>query len=462
VALVLSTYPGKAHQMAHAVGLDALASAEAMLADLADAGYRAAPGGPLAGALMQKTLDWPLDDYRTALQTLPAPLRQALQTAWGAPEGDPAVAGGKFRFAALRRGNVLVALQPERGQVAERDGEYHDLSRTPRHGYVAFYLWLRQVFGAQALVHIGAHGTLEWLPGKAVALSDTCWPEALTGDLPVIYPFIVNDPGEAAQAKRRIGALTLGHIPPALRPGGTPERLARLEGLLDEFSNADGLDPRRRDPGLDSAAEGSELQAHPIVGGIGGADRLGDAIPVLRALLLGALQEVDDRLLPVLHSQDQRRQELARARRRGRIPVLGGAHWSTPSATSPPIWCTTIRTSRPASSSASASRSSHATIGAPPEMRDPARSSRPRSTQPSECEGIPPAWIRVYPRPHSMSSVRRPNLGDWCARIGQLPNGIATAPRSSVGPSRAPSTNMRPSTPSSGPRSSRTRERITR
>jgi cobaltochelatase CobN len=247
VALVLSTYPGKAHQMAHAVGLDALASAEAMLRDLDEAGYRVTPGNPLAGALSRETLDWPLGAYRAAVQTLPAPLRSALQTVWGAPEDDPAVTGGSFRFAALRRGNVLVALQPERGQVTERDGEYHDLSRTPRHGYVAFYLWLRQEFGAQALVHIGAHGTLEWLPGKAVALSGACWPEALTGDLPVIYPFIVNDPGEAAQAKRRIGALTLGHIPPALRPGGTPERLARLEGLLDEFSNADGLDPRRRD-----------------------------------------------------------------------------------------------------------------------------------------------------------------------------------------------------------------------
>ena len=247
VALVLSTYPGKAHQMAHAVGLDALASAEAMLQDLNDAGYRVTPGRPLAGALSRETLDWPLSDYRAAVQTLPASLRKALQAVWGAAEDDPAVVGGSFRFAALRRGNVLVALQPERGQITDRDAEYHDQSRTPRHCYVAFYLWLRQAVGAQALVHIGAHGTLEWLPGKAVALSDACWPQALTGDLPVIYPFIVNDPGEAAQAKRRIGALTLGHIPPALRPGGTPERLARLEGLLDEFSNADGLDPRRRD-----------------------------------------------------------------------------------------------------------------------------------------------------------------------------------------------------------------------
>ncbi len=123
--------------------------------------------------------------------------------------------------------------------------EYHDLSRTPRHAYVAFYLWLRA--RADALVHVGAHGTLEWLPGKAVALSETCWPEALAGDLPVIYPFIVNDPGEAAQAKRRIGAVAIGHVPPPLKPSGTPERLAPLEALLDEFSTADGLDPKRRD-----------------------------------------------------------------------------------------------------------------------------------------------------------------------------------------------------------------------
>lgn len=103
-------------------------------------------------------------------------------------------------------------MQPERGALAERDDDYHDLSRTPRPGYVAFYLWLQQQ--ADAMVHVGAHGTLEWLPGKSVALSDACWPEALIGPMPVIYPFIVNDPGEAAQAKRRIGAVTVGHMPP--------------------------------------------------------------------------------------------------------------------------------------------------------------------------------------------------------------------------------------------------------
>ncbi len=243
-ALVLSTYPGKSWQMAHAVGLDALASAEAILADLSAAGYAVDAGPPLTEAL-RETIAWPLADYRAALGRLPEKLRDDLASAWGRPEDDPACTDGAFRFAATHRGGALVALQPERGTPHLRGDEYHDLRRPPRHGYVAFYLWLRRA--CDALVHVGAHGTLEWLPGKSVALSSSCWPDALIGDLPVIYPFIVNDPGEAAQAKRRIGAVTLGHVPPPMRASGTPQRLARLEALLDEFSNADGLDPRRRD-----------------------------------------------------------------------------------------------------------------------------------------------------------------------------------------------------------------------
>jgi cobaltochelatase CobN len=246
LALVLSTYPGRAHQMAHAVGLDALASAAAALADLADDGFAVTAPGDLAQALTQGRLTWPLADYRAALARLPQSLRDALHAAWGAPEDDPACAGGAFRFAGVWRGAALVALQPERGPVQGREAAYHDLARVPCHGYVAFYLWLRAQ-GLHALVHMGAHGTLEWLPGKAVALSQGCWPQALTGDLPVIYPFIVNDPGEAAQAKRRIGALTLGHLPPPLVASEVPETLARLERLLDEYSTADGLDPARRD-----------------------------------------------------------------------------------------------------------------------------------------------------------------------------------------------------------------------
>ncbi len=245
LAVVLSTYPGRAHQMAHAVGLDALASTEALLDDLSAAGYAIAPGAPLTD-LARARIAWPLADYRTALATLPATLRDDLTAAWGAPEDDADARDGAFHFAALHRGAALVALQPERGLRAARDDDYHDLTRVPRHAYVAFYLWLRAQ-APHALIHMGAHGTLEWLPGKSVALSDACWPEALTGALPVIYPFIVNDPGEAAQAKRRLGAVTLGHLPPPLAAAATPEGLTRLERLLDEYSTADGLHPARRD-----------------------------------------------------------------------------------------------------------------------------------------------------------------------------------------------------------------------
>ncbi|MCB2110505.1 MAG: cobaltochelatase subunit CobN [Defluviimonas sp.] len=245
LALVLSTYPGKAYQIAHAVGLDALASAEAILTALRQAGYAVEPRASLGEGLLDTRLEWPVSAYRDTLSGLAAPLRDALFSAWGAPEDDPDVEGGVFRFAALRCGNALVALQPERGELARRGDDYHDLGRTPRHAYVAFYLWLREQ-RIDALVHVGAHGTLEWLPGKSVALSGACWPETLIGAVPVIYPFIVNDPGEAAQAKRRIGAVTLGHMPPPLGPSTLPDDLGHLERLLDEYSTADGLDPARR------------------------------------------------------------------------------------------------------------------------------------------------------------------------------------------------------------------------
>lgn len=245
IAMILSTYPGRDWQMAHAVGLDALASVDATLQMLDDAGYNIAAGAD-AQALAVERIDWPLADYLAALEHLPETLRDDLRAEWGEAQADPDCREGAFRFAAIRRGNLLLALQPERGQRNSRKDDYHDLTRIPRHAYVAFYLWLRAQ-GLHALVHMGAHGTLEWLPGKAVALSGSCWPEALVGDLPVIYPFIVNDPGEAAQAKRRLGAVTLGHLPPPMVAAAIPAGLGELERLLDEFSTADGLDPARRD-----------------------------------------------------------------------------------------------------------------------------------------------------------------------------------------------------------------------
>ncbi|WP_291729566.1 cobaltochelatase subunit CobN [Leisingera sp. F5] len=245
LALILSTYPGRDHNLAHAVGLDALASCDEILRTLWDQGYTVEPQENTGLRLMEETLCVPLSDYKSALATLPQDLQNTLTAAWGVPEDDQDCRDGAFHFKALRAGKALIALQPERGEVKNRVDDYHDLDRTPRHAYVAFYLWLRAQ--TDALIHIGAHGTLEWLPGKAVALSGACWPEVLTGPLPVAYPFIVNDPGEAAQAKRRIGAVTLGHLPPPLAQTNLPEGMARLESLLDEYSTADGLDPARRD-----------------------------------------------------------------------------------------------------------------------------------------------------------------------------------------------------------------------
>ncbi|WP_375309876.1 cobaltochelatase subunit CobN [Bradyrhizobium sp. A5] len=245
LAIVLSNYPGRPHQIAHAVGLDALASVEALVSDLAETGFDVGPVHALGEELLQRSLTWSVGECSAALASLPRSLQDDLAKAWGAPENDPSCRDGAFHFAAIPCGRSIIAVQPERGDAATRDHDYHDLARTPRHAYVAFYLWLREQ-GVDAIVHMGAHGTLEWLPGKSVALSSACWPEALIGDLPIIYPFIVNDPGEAAQAKRRVGAVTIGHLPPPLAVSAVPESLRRLEQLLDEYSTADGLDPARR------------------------------------------------------------------------------------------------------------------------------------------------------------------------------------------------------------------------
>lgn len=252
-ALVLSRYPGRDDLAAHAVGLDAPASAVAILTALArEAGLPdpALDGAALLRGLLdrddRRRLGWPVAAYQAALASLPVESREELYRVWGRVEDDPLVGNGRFCFAAMAVGNHIVALQPERGRRDSRVGDYHDTSHVPCHGYVAFHLWLHEQT-LSALIHIGAHGTLEWLPGKAAVLSDSCWPQLLTRGLPVLYPFIVNDPGEAVQAKRRLAAVTIGHVPPPLQQSQAPDHLAVLERLLDDYSTSDGLDGGRRD-----------------------------------------------------------------------------------------------------------------------------------------------------------------------------------------------------------------------
>ncbi|NUS22431.1 MAG: cobaltochelatase subunit CobN, partial [Mesorhizobium sp.] len=176
-------------------------------------------------------------------------LRRTGRTERGATERRPSQISAEthFPFRAATFGNITVALAPDRGRSADRRADYHDPTLPPRHELIAFGLWLRKSLGVHAIIHVGAHGTLEWLPGKTVALSETCFPEIVTGSLPVIYPFIVSNPGEAAQAKRRISAVTLGHLPPPLTGAGLDEAQQKLERLVDEYAQADGLDRRRRD-----------------------------------------------------------------------------------------------------------------------------------------------------------------------------------------------------------------------
>ncbi|MBB4304703.1 cobaltochelatase CobN [Rhodobium orientis] len=251
LALILSDYPAGGGHVAHAVGLDTVASLETLTARLAAEGYDLGETLPdqkkliagLCEVAAVPTLS--LDDYRALFSALPDSVRRDVLEAWGAPEEDPAVEDGTFRFKVLTLGTSVAAIQPDRGARDDRKATYHDPDLPPRHGYVAFYLWLSRALGIDAIVHLGTHGTLEWLPGKAVALSGACFPTLLSADLPVVYPFIVNNPGEAAVAKRRVGAVTVGHLTPPLKQAGIHGSARELERLVDEFAAADGLDVRR-------------------------------------------------------------------------------------------------------------------------------------------------------------------------------------------------------------------------
>jgi cobaltochelatase CobN len=241
LAIVLSDYPGVGGQRGHAVGLDSFASLSAILADLGGAGYDAGQvGHDLAHAAPAPFMS--LAEYRTAFAGLPAPVRNSVTASWGEPGDDPAASDGWFALPYLRAGKTVVAIQPDRGRAADRRASHHDADEPPRHSYIAFYLWLRSV---HAIVHLGTHGSLEWLPGKAAALGPACLPRALLGGTPVIYPFIVNNPGEAAAAKRRLGAVTIGHLTPPLGAAGAHGAAVELERLIDEYAAADGLDRRR-------------------------------------------------------------------------------------------------------------------------------------------------------------------------------------------------------------------------
>ena len=188
---------------------------------------------------------WPLANYEAAFAALPENVQRAVESRWGKPEQDPHVVAGEFRLGLHRFGNVVVGVQPARGYNIDPKSTYHDPDLVPPHHYLAFYLWLRREFDLHAVVHLGKHGNLEWLPGKSTGLSADCLPDAVLGPLPHLYPFIVNDPGEGTQAKRRASAVIIDHLTPPMTRAELHDDLARLETLVDEYALAADLDPKR-------------------------------------------------------------------------------------------------------------------------------------------------------------------------------------------------------------------------
>ena len=264
VALILANYPNKDGRLANGVGLDTPASAVHALALLQQAGFDVKNAPETSAELMEQIMagptNWltdratrtggvllPIADYMAHYQTLPYELRAQLEERWGAPESDPFFDpnDGGFKLSILRFGNLTLGLQPARGYNIDPVETYHSPDLIPPHNYLAFYFWIRHHQKAQATVHMGKHGNLEWLPGKALALSDSCLPEAILGPMPHVYPFIVNDPGEGTQAKRRAQAVIIDHLTPPLTRAETYGPLRDLEALVDEYYEAAGIDPRR-------------------------------------------------------------------------------------------------------------------------------------------------------------------------------------------------------------------------
>ncbi|MFV2001949.1 MAG: cobaltochelatase subunit CobN, partial [Paracoccaceae bacterium] len=272
LALILANYPNKDGRLANGVGLDTPAATIHCLNLLKNHGYTVTNPPVDSAALMAQIMSGPtnwltdraqksggvhldLTTYLHHYKALPLQLRQQTEGRWGPPEQDPfffskisspkAPKPSGFKLSVLKFGNVVIAIQPARGYNIDPTDTYHSPDLTPPHHYLAFYFWLRHVHNAHAIVHMGKHGNLEWLPGKALALSDTCLPEAALGPTPHIYPFIVNDPGEGTQAKRRTSAVIIDHLTPPMTRAETYGPLRDLEALVDEYYEAAGVDPRR-------------------------------------------------------------------------------------------------------------------------------------------------------------------------------------------------------------------------
>ncbi|TXR51007.1 cobaltochelatase subunit CobN [Phyllobacterium endophyticum] len=283
IVLIMANYPNRDGRLGNGVGLDTPAGTWQILNSMREKGYPVADVPAHGDALINHLMAGPtnaasdgreiretisLNQYRSFFEKLPQMIQAAVVSRWGEPDADPYFMKQAETFALplARFGGTLVGIQPARGYNIDPKETYHSPDLVPSHGYLAFYAYLREVYDAHAIVHVGKHGNLEWLPGKSLALSENCYPEAVLGPLPHIYPFIVNDPGEGTQAKRRSSAVIIDHLTPPLTRAESYGPLKDLEALVDEYYEASGVDPRRlarlkiqildlvRDIGLDGDA----------------------------------------------------------------------------------------------------------------------------------------------------------------------------------------------------------------
>lgn len=270
IALVLANYPNRDGRLANGVGLDTPESCIEILKALQQEGYQVedipANGDELIKRLTSGVTNDPEGRWRKVQQqlsgveyeayftTLPPEVQQGICDRWQANPNHQSFASDaqerfgesdNFAIPGIQLGNVFVGIQPSRGYDLDPSLNYHAPDLEPTDNYLAYYYWLRQHFGAMAIVHVGKHGNLEWLPGKSVALSNCCYPEVAFGAMPHLYPFIVNDPGEGTQAKRRAQAVIIDHLTPPMTRAELYGGLQQLEGLIDEYYQAQSLDPTR-------------------------------------------------------------------------------------------------------------------------------------------------------------------------------------------------------------------------
>jgi len=260
IALILANYPNRDGRLGNGVGLDTPAGSVEVMKAMAAVGYDVS-GFPRDGdALIRHLMEGPtnaatdgrvirerlsLSQYRHFFKKLPVQIQDEVSARWGAPESDPFFLDGAFALPLARFDKVIAGVQPARGYNLDPKETYHSPDLVPPHGYVAFYAFLREVFGADCVIHMGKHGNMEWLPGKATALSAACYPEAVFGPLPHLCPFIVNDPGEGTKAKRRSAAVIIDHLTPPLTRAESYGHLRDIEALVDEYYQAQGTDLRR-------------------------------------------------------------------------------------------------------------------------------------------------------------------------------------------------------------------------